>query len=288
MGEEDRARLRQNLKLAEQLGGKIATVYGDDIARQIAEYARVSGMTKIVLGCTGRRGLPISRKSLIDTLMDIALNLDVYIIPDSRAETVRRQKRSTFSADCFLFHECLRVCGAGGVSREATQTADSAYLFKIGGAVFADRTNKVGGELFPFIHITAHLAAPAFFGSIGLRLRFDVGLVVGVCHRCFAGTHLGVCHIGDKQRVGAQINRLHYLAADPRTDVLHWLQYTVLASLTGQAGKLVDRATALKAKSLEHCKRSALVQYRDGKDAGIPDQIMGKILLVHGDRDAVG
>lgn len=48
--EADRARLRANLHLAEQLGARITTVYGDDPAIQIAEYAHVSGISKIVLG----------------------------------------------------------------------------------------------------------------------------------------------------------------------------------------------------------------------------------------------
>ena len=48
-------RLRDNLRLAEQLGAQIATVYGDDPAVQIAEYAKVSGITKIVLGRTNHK-----------------------------------------------------------------------------------------------------------------------------------------------------------------------------------------------------------------------------------------
>ena len=50
-------RLRDHLRLAEQMGAQIATVYGDDPAVQIAEYARVSGVTKIVLGRTNHRSL---------------------------------------------------------------------------------------------------------------------------------------------------------------------------------------------------------------------------------------
>ena len=46
---ENLSRLRSNLHLAEQLGAQIATVYGTDPAVQIAEYARVSGVTKIVM-----------------------------------------------------------------------------------------------------------------------------------------------------------------------------------------------------------------------------------------------
>ena len=43
------------MRLAEQMGAQIATVYGDDPAAQIAEYAKVSGVTKIVLGRTNHR-----------------------------------------------------------------------------------------------------------------------------------------------------------------------------------------------------------------------------------------
>ena len=50
MRDEDALRLRMNQRLAEQLGAKTVTLYGGDITRQIAEYARISGVSKIVLG----------------------------------------------------------------------------------------------------------------------------------------------------------------------------------------------------------------------------------------------
>ena len=48
--DENKKRLEENRKLAEQLGATIETVYGDDIPYQIAEFARISGITRIVLG----------------------------------------------------------------------------------------------------------------------------------------------------------------------------------------------------------------------------------------------
>lgn len=42
--------LRDNLKLAEDLGAVIVTLQGDGIPVQIAEYARMSGVSKIVVG----------------------------------------------------------------------------------------------------------------------------------------------------------------------------------------------------------------------------------------------
>lgn len=50
LSEEDKNRLRKNIHLAEQLGATIETTYGDDVALQIAEFARLSGVSKIVIG----------------------------------------------------------------------------------------------------------------------------------------------------------------------------------------------------------------------------------------------
>ena len=87
MEESARRQLQQNVKLAEDLGAQINTVYGDDIAAQIAEYAKISGVTKIVLGRTNhRRGFLRTNRNLIDKLTSLAPNLDIYIIPDTQPE----------------------------------------------------------------------------------------------------------------------------------------------------------------------------------------------------------
>ena len=51
---KDVKRLRSNMRLAEQLGAKIETVYGEDVSFQIAEFARLSGVSKIVIGRSAR------------------------------------------------------------------------------------------------------------------------------------------------------------------------------------------------------------------------------------------
>ena len=79
---ENLVRLRSNLHLAEQLGAQISTVYGTDPAVQIAEYARVSGVTKIVMGrINHKQNLLLGKKSLADRLLE-RTDLDIYIIPD--------------------------------------------------------------------------------------------------------------------------------------------------------------------------------------------------------------
>ncbi len=109
---ESLRRLRANLKLAEELGAKIATVYGDDPAVQIAEYARVSGVSKIVLGRTNHWRKPFSKVTLVDRMTELAPDLDVYIIPDK--QPVYRPESSVFGARLslsFSWVDCLKtVC----------------------------------------------------------------------------------------------------------------------------------------------------------------------------------
>ncbi|MEG2259182.1 MAG: DUF4118 domain-containing protein, partial [Oscillospiraceae bacterium] len=72
--------------MAEQLGATIETVYGDDIPLQISEFARVSGVSKIVLGRNKtKRKYFLAKQSLTEKLEIVAPNLDIYIIPDKGA-----------------------------------------------------------------------------------------------------------------------------------------------------------------------------------------------------------
>ena len=91
MAEEDKARLRQHTLLAQELGATVETVFGDDVSYQIAEYARLSGVTKIVIGrSAARRKHPWSKPTLTEKLIAIAPGMDIHIIPDaSTAPTYR-------------------------------------------------------------------------------------------------------------------------------------------------------------------------------------------------------
>ncbi|MDO4271093.1 MAG: sensor histidine kinase KdpD, partial [Eubacteriales bacterium] len=109
--ESDRVQLRKNLRLAEQLGAKITTTYGDDPAIQIAEYAKVSGITKIVLGRSPRqKGLFCRTKNLIDRLNELAPDLDIYIIPDqSNPPAQRRRHPSPLSQEHFSVTDSMKA-----------------------------------------------------------------------------------------------------------------------------------------------------------------------------------
>lgn len=103
MSEENRKRLRNNMHLAEQLGAMVETTYGEDIALQISEYARVAGISKIVLGrSSARKKAFLGKQALTEKLIAYAPNLDIYIIPDSATvayqERKAQKKRAEFRA----------------------------------------------------------------------------------------------------------------------------------------------------------------------------------------------
>ncbi len=95
MSGENRERLRNNVRLAQQLGAQIETVCGDDIPFQIAEFARLNGVTKIVIGrTTAARKWPLGKPGLTDRLIANAPNLDVHIIPDGAESSAYRPEKA--------------------------------------------------------------------------------------------------------------------------------------------------------------------------------------------------
>ncbi len=105
MGKEDQERLKENIKLAKQSGAEIETVYGDDISFQIAEFARLSGITRIVIGRSAAKKKGIfAGTSLVEKLTDHAPEMEIYIIPDSQMgpEVIRKWNRLSQKNDFSL------------------------------------------------------------------------------------------------------------------------------------------------------------------------------------------
>lgn len=116
----------ENIHLAKALGAKIVTVFGDDIAFQIAEYARVSSVTKLVLGRTNHRILFGQKKgTLTDQISEYMPELDIFIIPDTgnsgkKQYVLRAPKRyvaakSTESLGMDILKEAAALALATGV-----------------------------------------------------------------------------------------------------------------------------------------------------------------------------
>ena len=79
---EDQARLQKHIRLAEQSGAEIVTTHSEDIALQIAEYARISEVTRIVIGKSMMdQGFFRKRRGWTERLTDLVPDLEIHIIP---------------------------------------------------------------------------------------------------------------------------------------------------------------------------------------------------------------
>ena len=112
---EDARALHANVELAEELGAHVVTVYGDDLALQIAQYALTGTISKIVIGSSEnsrKRTLPFlpPRESVGSRLAKLSCTADVVVIADrhearptsSRPLTARFKPTRTDFAAAFL------------------------------------------------------------------------------------------------------------------------------------------------------------------------------------------
>ena len=84
-------------------------MYGDDTPLQIAEYARASGVTKIVLGRSNNKRFFWERsKNLVDRLNALAPDLDIHIIPDTYP-AYRAPRKSWNLSERFTVKDALRT-----------------------------------------------------------------------------------------------------------------------------------------------------------------------------------
>lgn len=90
------ASLKEAVHLADQLGAEVVTVYGNDIVRQIFEYARASRVTKIVVGRSVQSKRWPRKRSIVDKLSDNEVDIDIHVIPDNRS-TPRTESKSILS-----------------------------------------------------------------------------------------------------------------------------------------------------------------------------------------------
>ncbi len=116
MSDDNKKRLRNNMNLAESVGARLDTVIGDDVPYQIAEYARLSDISCIVIGQTNTvGGLFRRKKSLTDRLVAYAPDLDYFIIPDHGTKVYVAKKAPVNNSrllirDSVIFLAALGLC----------------------------------------------------------------------------------------------------------------------------------------------------------------------------------
>ena len=118
----DKEKLEEHIQYAEKLGAEIVMTHGENIPVQIAEYARLSNVTKIVIGqSNARRNHFFSKATLTERLIEIVPDIDIHIIPDA-LKTRTHQKRSfaryvekPSAKDYFLTVIIFAVCTLIGI-----------------------------------------------------------------------------------------------------------------------------------------------------------------------------
>lgn len=82
--ESDRRNLEAHISLAEHLGADVVTLYGEDISEQIAAFARMAGVTQIMIGKSKNRlPFPFRGTDLTERLIESVPNMEVHILPDA-------------------------------------------------------------------------------------------------------------------------------------------------------------------------------------------------------------
>lgn len=86
--EEQKKNIRTNLDLAERLGAEIVTLNGNDVASVVAEYAKLSGITNIVVGKSRNKKTlrSLFEMDFEDKLIFLLSTAEVHIIPDSNIQ----------------------------------------------------------------------------------------------------------------------------------------------------------------------------------------------------------
>lgn len=114
--EQQRKDLQSNLELAERLGAEVVTLNGDDVATVVAEYAKLAGVSNIIIG-KGRNKKTIKNLfelDLEDSLIGLLPTVEIHIIPSNDAKKTYRKpkKKVTFKNISFTWSDLLKTLGA--------------------------------------------------------------------------------------------------------------------------------------------------------------------------------
>lgn len=198
---EDKERLDENIRFAEELGAEIVMTHGENVPLQISEYAQLSNVTEIVIGQSSmKRNYFFSRKTLTEKLIDIVPDIDIHIIPDTvKAENYREGHLSLHVEkpsvkECFLTVLIFVIC---------------TFI----------------GLVFQKFHFSRSQRCDHLYSWGIAYLNFDRWISMqccGFCHECLSFllfSHRPRCHFRPMQWVSGDICDLLILCADG-----HWLQ----------------------------------------------------------------
>jgi two-component system sensor histidine kinase KdpD len=199
-----RAELAQTLEFAEELGAKVITLSGSDIAEEILRFANQEKITKILVGKPRKKGLlGFFKKSPVDKLIRMHKEADVYLIEPKvednneiilkKAQTplfkfqVKNYARSLFLLlpvliVGFFLHYILKLQNFSTIF--LITVIASAFLYGKGPAIFVSLLSILIYDFFfvPPI-LTFRIANPEY--GIELLIFFATSFVVGEISKLF-------------------------------------------------------------------------------------------------------
>lgn len=148
MEEDEKAKemLRNNFRLAQSFNAEIAIVNGTDLPTQIIEYAKVSGVSKIIVGRTKRKSNVFGYKlGFIDQLISLAPELEIYVIPDAENNVMKQKVRFQFHSK-YIFYMCslLFICTTMALflNRISNNPVSVVLCYVAGSVLLASRTHE--------------------------------------------------------------------------------------------------------------------------------------------------
>lgn len=125
--------IRANMDLAEKLGAEVVTLTGYDVAVSVSEYAKLSGITNIVVGKSRNKKTlkNMFEMDFEDKLISLLPNIEVHIIPGTRPQRSYKKDHKTGENLKFSFSR-KDITKTFGVLVATTLFSLSLRRFKIG------------------------------------------------------------------------------------------------------------------------------------------------------------
>ena len=128
----DKEKLEEHIRYAEKMGAEIVMTHGVNIPVQIAEYARLSNVTQIVIGqSNARRNYFFSKATLTEKLIEIVPDIDIHIIPDAMKTRIYQKRPYVWYVekpsvkDYFLTIFIFMICTLIGLSFQKFHFTDT-------------------------------------------------------------------------------------------------------------------------------------------------------------------
>jgi len=167
-------KLREALKLAEQLGASPVVLTGDDLVESVLVYARRNNLTQIVVGRTQRRRNPF-RRNLIAALLEETHGAAVHVITETSETHAARPAPRVRAPIPWAGHlgALGTVAVAGSVAYFVDRYAQSANLAMV--FMLSVLISGLAWGLWPAVTAAASAAMVYNFFFLEPRLTFYIG-----------------------------------------------------------------------------------------------------------------